>query len=98
MDPNDPQVKFRQNQILHTAALRLQRIFRGYLARKQITRMRYRQVARNYGHRAPLRTAIAGASPRLAAGGEYLQRWEIKSSPGMRDKMAGASAPSRRLE
>jgi hypothetical protein len=45
-DPDDPQVKFRQNQILHTAALRLQRNFRGHLARKQITRMRYRQVVR----------------------------------------------------
>ena len=34
MDPNDPQVKLRSNQILHNAALKLQRIFRGHKARK----------------------------------------------------------------
>jgi hypothetical protein len=32
---------------------------------------------------------IAGAAPGSAAGGEYLQRFQVKSSPGMRDKIAG---------
>ena len=73
MDPNDPRVKMRQNQILHNAALRLQRIFRGHQARKKMFRNQTRHVARNYGARAPLRSNDAGAE-----GGEYAQRWELR--------------------
>ena len=33
MDPNDPAVKHRQNQILHRAAIKMQAVFRGHQAR-----------------------------------------------------------------
>ena len=78
MDPDDPSVALRRNKIRHDAALKLQRIFRGHQARKQMMKNQTRQVARNYGARAPLRGHLEGAK-----GGEYPQRWEIKRTlPG----------------
>ena len=57
MDPNDPRVLKRKDEILLKCALRLQRAFRGHKARKQnaFKGGGARQVARNYGERAPLR-------------------------------------------
>lgn len=50
MDPNDPYVKLRRNQILHDAALKLQRIFRGNQARKELLKNQVGMTPGKRGH------------------------------------------------
>ena len=52
MDPNDPRVAARKEEILTAAALRLQRVFRGHKAREALrAKGRGRRVVRQYGAR-----------------------------------------------
>ena len=52
MDPNDPRVAARMEEILTAAALRLQRVFRGHKAREALrAKERGRRVVRQYGAR-----------------------------------------------
>mmetsp|Transcript_28847 Transcript_28847/g.94275 ORF Transcript_28847/g.94275 Transcript_28847/m.94275 type:complete len:258 (+) Transcript_28847:496-1269(+) len=91
MDPDDPKVKLRKNQILHNAALRLQRIFRGNQARKAMANRSQRRAVRNYGMRAPLRAGgfVVGSSPQrpgapqrppaLGAAGQFRSSFDFKT-------------------
>lgn len=55
LDPSDPQVMYRKNKILQKYAIKIQTVFRGWKARKQLMSRSVRVVARNYGCRAPLK-------------------------------------------
>ena len=52
MDPNDPRVAARKEEILTAAATRVQRVFRGHAARDALrAKERGRRVVRQYGAR-----------------------------------------------
>mmetsp|Transcript_64076 Transcript_64076/g.202722 ORF Transcript_64076/g.202722 Transcript_64076/m.202722 type:complete len:423 (+) Transcript_64076:111-1379(+) len=67
LDPKDPKAIAYRNELLHKSAVRIQKVFRGNLARKNLKRQRQRVTVRNYGSRAPLRNHNVGKVQKMGA-------------------------------
>ena len=74
LDPSDPQVMYRKNKILQKYAIKIQTVFRGWKARKQLMSRSVRVVARNYGCRAPLKNRSKDVVQRM---GTYTQSFTV---------------------
>lgn len=64
--------RVRANMILHKSAVRLQKAFRGFQARKRVNSVAVRTVVRNYGSRMPLKNLNATS---LQKGGAYASKF-----------------------
>ena len=74
LDPSDPQVMYRKNKILQKYAIKIQTVFRGWKARKQLMSRSVRVVARNYGCRAPLKNRSKDVVQRM---GTYTETFTV---------------------